>query len=218
MGNLELDAACWKNKRVLITGHTGFKGSWLANWLLQYGAKVTGLSLEPVFEPNHFDLLKLEMDSHFVDIRDEAKLAVTIKAIRPEIIFHLAAQSLVRDSYHDPLATFNTNVLGTANILQASRAVEDLKAVLVITSDKCYENKEWSFAYRENDEMGGYDPYSASKGCAELVAASFRNSFFNVERYGTQHQTLIATARAGNVLGGGDWAKDRLMPDLFRAI
>ena len=208
----------YKNKKVLVTGHTGFKGSWLIAWLQELGANVYGVALKPNTKPAHYSILDTDVDSHFIDIRDHVKLAKVIRKIKPETIFHLAAQPLVRDSYEIPLETFATNVMGTANVLNACRDFETLKAVVIITSDKCYENKEWIWGYRENDPMGGYDPYSASKGCAELVTASFRNSYFNLEKYGKSHQTLIASARAGNVIGGGDWAKDRLIPDMMRAI
>ena len=204
-------------KKVLITGHTGFKGSWLAVWLQTLGAEVVGVALPSDTDPAHFSLLKLDMQSHIGDIRHYEKLEQVIRNTQPEIIFHLAAQPLVRDSYENPLYTLETNVIGTANVLNACRDLKSLKAVVVVTTDKCYENKEWVWGYREIDPMGGYDPYSASKGCAELVTASFRNSYFNLERFGKTHSTLIASARAGNVIGGGDWAKDRLVPDIVRA-
>lgn len=209
---------CYKGKKILITGHTGFKGSWLAAWLNMLGAKVVGVALEPDTQPSHFALLKLDIESHFIDIRDYEKLQRIIKSTQPEIIFHLAAQPLVRDSYDRPLYTFETNILGTANILNACRDLDLLKAVVVVTSDKCYENKEWVWGYRENEPMGGYDPYSASKGCAELITSCMRCSYFNLEKFGKEHQVLIASARAGNVIGGGDWAKDRLIPDMVRAV
>lgn len=212
----------YQNKKILVTGHTGFKGSWLVTWLQMLGAKVVGISLEPNTKPSHFEILNSatepQVESHFVDIRDAAKINELINAIKPDAVFHLAAQPLVRESYITPLYTFETNVLGTANILDACRAVDALKAIIVITSDKCYENKEWLWGYRESDPMGGHDPYSASKGCAELVTSSFRNSYFNLDAFGKSHQTLVATARAGNVIGGGDWAKDRLIPDIIRGI
>lgn len=211
-------AGIYKDRRVLVTGHTGFKGSWLAAWLQLLGAKVFGIALEPDTTPSHYDLLKLDLPSYYVDIRDAAKITPIIHAIKPEIVLHLAAQPLVRESYLNPLGTFATNVLGTANVLNACRNLEDLRAIVVVTSDKCYENKEWERAYCEADPMGGHDPYSASKGCAELVTASMRKSFFNANCYGKTHQTLVASARAGNVIGGGDWAKDRLIPDVIRAV
>jgi|SRR3989339_14708 len=209
---------CFRHKKVLITGHTGFKGSWLAKWLEMLGAETYGISLESDTQPNHYDLLNLSIHSTILDIRDFKKLKSVLNEINPDIIFHLAAQPLVRQSYQDPLGTFATNVMGTANILNSSRELKNLKAVIVITTDKCYENKEIDCAYQETDPLGGYDPYSASKGCAELVVSSFRNSFFNLENYGKTHQVLIASARAGNVVGGGDWAKDRLIPDIVRAV
>lgn len=208
----------YQNKKILVTGHTGFKGSWLCAWMQKLGAEVVGVALEPDTNPSHFALLNLKIKSHFVDIRDSKKIAVIFHETKPDMIFHLAAQPLVKESYKDPLYTFETNVIGTANVLQAARNIANLKAVLVVTSDKCYENKEWLWGYRENDPMGGYDPYSASKGCAELVTASFRNSFFNLKDYGQKHHTLIASARAGNVIGGGDWSLDRLIPDMVKAI
>jgi CDP-glucose 4,6-dehydratase len=204
----------FKNKRVLITGHTGFKGSWLALWLNDLGAKVTGLALEPNTEPSHFNLTKLEdLITHVEgDIRDIKVIEKTFKQSKPEIVFHLAAQALVRDSYSEPKSTFDTNIGGTVNVLEAIRNFSDVKAAIIITSDKCYENREWIWGYRENDPMGGYDPYSASKGAVEIVCAAYHRSFFQ------KTNTGFATARAGNVIGGGDWAKDRIIPDCVRAL
>lgn len=209
--------AVYRGKRVLVTGHTGFKGSWLCCWLSALGAKVTGYSLDPPSTPNHFSLLHMDMDSIRGDVRSFDSLAALFGSAKPEIVFHLAAQPLVRRSYQEPLATLETNVLGTANILEATRLSRDVRAVVIITSDKCYANQEWVWGYREIDPMGGHDPYSASKGCAELVTSSWRNSYFPVDLYGVRHQTLVASARAGNVMGGGDWGEDRLIPDLVRA-
>jgi len=203
----------YSGRKILVTGHTGFKGSWLSLWLSTLGAKVVGLSLPPASSPNHWDLLKLNIESYFLDIRNEQVLRNVICDINPDIIFHLAAQPLVRQSYKDPLETWSTNVMGTANVLNAARDVDNLEAVVVVTTDKCYENKEWVWGYREIDPLGGYDPYSASKGGSELVTASFRKSFFNLPT-----SALIASARAGNVIGGGDWSEDRLIPDLIRSI
>jgi len=208
----------YKDKTVLVTGHTGFKGSWLVTWLQQLGARVIGVALAPDTEPSHYVLLSSDIESHTVDICDYEKLAAVVKHAQPEIIFHLAAQPLVRDSYVDPIYTLKTNVIGTANLLNICRELISLRAIVVVTSDKCYENKEWHFGYREIDPMGGYDPYSASKGCAELVTQCFRNSYFNLSKFGKDHKVLVASARAGNVIGGGDWAKDRLIPDIVRAI
>lgn len=204
-------------RKVLVTGHTGFKGSWLAFWLLQMGAEVCGCSLSPETRPNHFSLLDMEMDSRRVDIREAAHLFDCFRSFQPEIVFHLAAQSLVRRSYRDPLNTFYTNTMGTANLLEACRMTKSVRAVVIVTSDKCYRNNEWEWGYRECDPVGGHDPYSSSKGCAELVTASFRESFFSPGT-GDNHTALIATARAGNVIGGGDWAEDRLIPDMVRAV
>ncbi len=201
---------CYRNRRVLLTGHTGFKGSWLALWLQNLGAEVTGLALAPDTTPNHWDLLKLGIPDIRVDIRDAKALAAAVKKANPEIVFHLAAQSLVRHSYGAPLETWDTNVMGSANLLEACRAVPGLKAIVVVTTDKCYENKESSKGYTEEDRLGGHDPYSASKASTEMVVASYRDAFF-------KGSPLIATARAGNVIGGGDWAADRLVPDLARA-
>ena len=208
----------YKNRKVLITGHTGFKGSWLAFWLSQMGADVLGYSLEPDTNPNHFSMLDLPIESVIGDIRDVKHLTRVFDRFQPEIIFHLAAQSLVRLSYDDPVETFKTNVMGTVNIFEACRRTSSVRAVINVTSDKCYENREWVWGYRENDPMGGYDPYSASKGCAELVTAAYRNSFFNLAEYDRKHYTLLASARAGNVIGGGDWAKDRIMTDIMEAV
>ena len=208
----------YNNKTVLVTGHTGFKGSWLCFWLIQMGAKVIGYSLEPPTSPNHFELLNLDMVSVIGDIRDSNRLNAVFAQYQPEIVFHLAAQPLVRLSYKEPVETFETNVIGTLKVFEACRNTKSVRAIVNITSDKCYENKEWVWGYRENDPMGGYDPYSASKGCAELVTSSYRNSFFNVNEYGKSHNVLLASCRAGNVIGGGDWAKDRLMTDIMVAV
>lgn len=203
----------FKNKTVLVTGHTGFKGSWLAFWLSQMGANVIGYSLRPPTTPNHYELLKLPIQSIIGDIRDEKKLENVFANYQPEIIFHLAAQPIVRLSYENPIETYDTNVMGTLQIFEACRK-HNVKAIVNVTSDKCYENKEWVWGYRENDPMGGYDPYSSSKGCAELLTSSYRNSYFNPKDYQKYHNTLLASCIAGNVIGGGDWAKDRLMTDI----
>ena len=203
----------YQNRRVLLTGHTGFKGSWLALWLKEMGATVTCASLPPESTPNHWDLLKLSCDEHRQDLRDYPALASAVAKAQPEIVFHLAAQALVRRSYANPLDTWSTNVIGTANLLEACRHTPSVRAIVVITSDKCYDNKEWPWGYRETDPLGGYDPYSASKGATELVAASYRKSYFS-----GPDAPLLATARAGNVIGGGDWAEDRLIPDLVRSV
>ncbi len=207
----------YQNRKVLITGHTGFKGSWLTLWLSKLRAQVLGCAMEPPSHPNHYDLLKLENKSETCDIRDLNKLKSVFKKFKPEIVFHLAAQALVRESYESPIYTFETNILGTANVFEACRSIESVRAIVNITSDKCYENKEWIWGYRENDPMGGHDPYSASKGCAELICASYRDSFFPIDAYLKTHQTLVASCRAGNVIGGGDWGKERLVPDIMKA-
>jgi len=207
----------YRGRRVLITGHTGFKGSWLAFWLNGLGAELCGVALPPEGTPNHWELLKCGMRSEFCDIRDLGRLTRIFDDFRPEAVFHLAAQPLVRRSYRDPAETFAVNVAGTANVLEAVRRCGSVRAAVVVTSDKCYENRELARGYREDDPMGGYDPYSASKGCAELVVASFRRSFFAPADHGVKHHTLVASGRAGNVLGGGDWAEDRLVPDIMRA-
>lgn len=209
----------YQNKRVFLTGHSGFKGSWLSLWLQTLGAKVYGYSLAPNTTPNHYDLLHLNLQaSTFDDINNASNLAESLQKCDPEIIFHLAAQPLVRYSYDEPLYTFSTNALGTLNILNSARNCKNLKAIVIITTDKVYANKEWIYGYRENDELGGYDPYSASKACAEIITDSMRQSFFNLAEFNKTHQVLIATARAGNVIGGGDWSADRLIPDLMRGI
>ncbi len=200
-------------KRVLITGHTGFKGSWLALWLHELGAKVTGISLPPESSPNHWDLLNLQVVEYRFDIRDFRALARLFVDVQPEVVFHLAAQPLVRRSYRLPLDTWSINVMGTANVLEACRQTDSVRAVVAVTTDKCYENVEWQWGYRESDRLGGHDPYSASKAGSELVAASYRRAFFS-----SNTAPLLATARAGNVIGGGDWSEDRLIPDLVRAI
>ncbi len=207
----------YRNRRVLITGHTGFKGSWLAAWLLRMGAKVAGYALAPPSDPAHWQLLNLEMASVEGDLRDAEGLTRAVCEWRPEIVFHLAAQPLVRLSYREPVETFSTNVMGTLNLFEACRACDTVRAIVNVTSDKCYENREWVWGYRECDPVGGYDPYSASKGCSELLTASYRQSYFNPDAYGREHETLLASCRAGNVIGGGDWAADRLVPDLMRA-
>jgi CDP-glucose 4,6-dehydratase len=207
----------YRHKNVFVTGHTGFKGSWLVLWLLKLGARVGGYSLYPPSQPYHYQLLNLEINSISADIRDKAKLKRSIQSCKPDIVFHLAAQSLVRQSYRDPAATFETNVMGTVNLLEACRQTESVRAVVNVTSDKCYENTGKAAGYQENDPLGGHDPYSASKGCAELLTASYQRSFFPPAEFQKSHQTLLATVRAGNIIGGGDWGEDRLVPDVMRA-
>lgn len=207
----------YKNKTVLITGHTGFKGSWLAYWLENMGANVIGYSLEAPTKPNHVSLLKLGIVSVIGDIRNLSELNKVFEKYQPDIVFHLAAQPLVMFSYKDPIETYETNVIGTLKVFEACRK-QNVKAIVNITSDKAYENKEWVWGYRENDRMGGYDPYSSSKGCSELLTNSYRNSYFNVKEYRKKHNTLLASCRAGNVIGGGDWAKDRLITDIMLSV
>jgi len=210
----------YKNKKVLITGHTGFKGSWLTQVLLNWGAKISGIALKPNTKPSLFQILGLEekIRNNFCDIRDFKKISEIIKREKPEIVFHLAAQPLVRDSYDDPLYTFETNVIGTANVLQAIKEVNTVRVAVLITTDKVYENKESGLPFKEDDKLGGYDPYSASKAAAEIVISSYIRSFFNPVDYNKKHKILIASARSGNVLGGGDWCKDRIATDIVRAI
>jgi len=217
--SLDVNSFFWRGKRVLITGHTGFKGSWLSLWLQSLGAKVIGYALAPPTNPSLFELAEVAqgMISVLGDVRDSVKLHAVFTEHRPEIVIHMAAQPLVRHSYESPVETYSTNVMGTVHLLEAVRHTVGVKAVVVVTSDKCYENREWFWGYRESEPMGGFDPYSNSKGCAELVTAAFRSSFFNAHNY-FQHGVAIATARAGNVIGGGDWAQDRLVPDVLAAF
>jgi CDP-glucose 4,6-dehydratase len=211
--------AFWKGKRVLITGHTGFKGSWLSIWLQMLGAEVIGYSLAAPTNPSLHELacVKNGMTSIEGDIRNFAHLKEVIEAYCPEVVFHLAAQSLVLRSYQDPIETYSTNIMGTVYLLEAIRLAGGVRTLINVTSDKCYENKEWLWGYREDDPMGGFDPYSSSKGCSELITAAFRNSFFHPEKF-DRHGVALATVRAGNVIGGGDWAKDRLIPDIMQAL
>lgn len=212
-------SAFWQGRRVFLTGHTGFKGSWLALWLEQMGASVAGYALAPHTTPNLFTAARIDsgMASTMGDLGDLPRMQAALTAHRPEVVLHLAAQSLVRASYQDPIGTYETNVLGTARLLQAVRACDSVRAVVIVTTDKCYENQEWVWPYRENDALGGHDPYSNSKACAELVTSAYRNSFFPPARY-AEHRVAIASARAGNVIGGGDWSTDRLIADIVRAF
>jgi CDP-glucose 4,6-dehydratase len=214
-----MNASFWNDKKVFVTGHTGFKGSWLSLWLQQLGAQVTGYALTPPTNPSLFEAAQVEqgMKSVIGDIRDGTVLANAMRQAAPEIVIHMAAQPLVRRSYADPVETYSTNVMGTVHLLEAVRQTPSVRAVVNVTTDKCYENREWVWGYRESEPMGGFDPYSSSKGCAELVTSAYRNSFFNEVKLG-KHQVALATARAGNVIGGGDWADDRLIPDILRAI
>lgn len=202
---------------VVVTGHTGFKGSWLTMWLERLGARVTGYARPPHTEPSHFELIEMKGESVFGELLDTDCLCETMAKAAPGIVFHLAAQPLVRDSYADPLETYNTNVIGTLNVLEAARRCGTVRAVVAITTDKVYHNNEWEWGYRETDRLGGYDPYSASKACAEMALASYRSSFWNPCDYGSAHTTLLGSVRAGNVIGGGDWSRDRLIPDIMRS-
>jgi CDP-glucose 4,6-dehydratase len=205
----------WKSKKVFLTGHTGFKGSWVSLWLQSMGAIVKGYSLEPNTKPNLFTEANVEenMNSEFGDIRNLNQISKSMLDFNPDILIHMAAQPLVRLSYQEPVDTYTTNVIGTVNVLEAARSCPNLKAIVSVTTDKCYENNEWDWGYRENEPMGGHDPYSSSKGCAELVTSAYRRSFFNSE-----DTASLASARAGNVIGGGDWADDRLIPDILKAF
>lgn len=209
-----INTAFWQGKRVFVTGHTGFKGSWLSLWLHSMGAVVKGYALNPPTQPSLFDVALIDelIESEIGDIRDLAQLTASVTQFNPDIILHLAAQPLVRLSYQQPVETYSTNVMGTVHVLEAARHCVNLKAIVNITTDKCYENKEWVWGYREEEPMGGYDPYSSSKGCAELVTSAYRRSFLAEQGIG------LASARAGNVIGGGDWAEDRLIPDILRAF
>lgn len=216
----EIFKGFYKNKKVLVTGHTGFKGSWLTFWLSNLGANVKGYSLNPHTYPNLFEILRLEnnLENIIGNVINFEHLNSVIKNFQPEIVFHLAAQPLVKSSYLEPRLTYETNIMGTVNLLESVRNTKSVKSVLVITTDKCYENNEQDKSYHENDPMGGYDPYSSSKGCAELIVSAYRNSFFNLDKYGINHNTSISSARAGNVIGGGDWSNDRLIPDCINSL
>lgn len=223
MSNLQfatVNSDFWKGKRVFLTGHTGFKGGWLSLWLASMGAKVTGYALAPNTVPNFFEVVKIESEidqSYIADIRDLEKIKNAMIEARPEIVIHMAAQPIVRYSYANPVETYAINVMGTVNVLEAIRVLDCVRAAVIVTTDKCYENKEWPWGYRENEPMGGYDPYSNSKGCAELVTAAYRQSYFPPDKY-NKHRVGIASARAGNVIGGGDWSEDRLIPDAIKAF
>lgn len=212
MEGLVIDSRFWRGKRVLLTGHTGFKGSWLALWLRHLGAEVTGYALTPPTEPSLYGLARVQEGIRDLrgDVRDLESVCKALQATNPEIVIHMAAQSLVRRSYAEPVETYSTNLMGTVHVLEAVRRASGIRAVLIVTSDKCYENREGVWSYRENEPMGGYDPYSSSKGCAELAAVAYRRSYLHGD-------TAVASARAGNVIGGGDWAEDRLIPDMMRA-
>jgi CDP-glucose 4,6-dehydratase len=214
-----IDPNFWKDRRVLLTGHTGFKGSWLSLWLCELGAVVTGVSLEPEDEPCLFKQLELSerINDHFVDIRDLSALEAIVRSNNPEIVLHLAAQPLVRRSYRDPLGTWSTNVQGSLHVLESLRSLSHHCAVVMVTTDKVYANREWDYGYRESDQLGGHDPYSSSKACAEIAVASWRASFVGELSHQTPHLS-IATARAGNVIGGGDWSDDRIVPDAVKAL
>ena len=210
----------FRNKKVLITGHTGFKGAWISQVLLHWGADVAGIALPPHVRPSLYSILGLEkrMRSYMTDIRDLEAVRAIFDREKPEIVIHLAAQAIVRESYKDPLRTISVNTLGTSHILEAIRKTPSVKSAVLITTDKVYENKEWLYAYRENDTLGGHDPYSASKASADIIISSYTHSFFDPKKFGHDHHVLVAAARAGNVIGGGDWSVDRLMPDFVRAI
>ncbi len=214
-----IDKIFWKGKKVFLTGHTGFKGSWLCLWLHKLGAEVTGYALDAPTHPSLFELAGIDslVTSVIADVRDLKTLSRELLHAQPDIVIHMAAQPIVRDSYKVPVETFNINVIGTVNLLEAVRSCRTVGAVINVTTDKCYENKEWIWGYRENEPLGGYDPYSSSKACSELVTAAYRSSFFNPKEYDV-HGVALASARAGNVIGGGDWASERLVPDCIRAV
>jgi CDP-glucose 4,6-dehydratase len=210
----------WKDKKVFITGHTGFKGSWLCLWLSLMGAKIVGYATKPPTAPSLFELCKVEellVKSVIADIRQLERLAEEMVMFQPDVVFHLAAQPLVIDSYKNPVDTYTINVMGTINLFEAARLTNSVRAIVNVTSDKCYENNEWVWGYRENEPLGGYDPYSSSKACSEIITSSYRNSYFNLRDY-DKHGVSIASVRAGNVIGGGDWAKDRLIPDCVKSL
>jgi CDP-glucose 4,6-dehydratase len=211
-----IHAEAWHRRRVLVTGHTGFKGGWLSVWLRSLGAEVAGYALDPPTNPSFFDIVRVgaALSDHRGDIRDASSIREVVKAFDPQVVFHLAAQPIVRCGYREPVETYATNVVGTASVLDACRHASSVRAIVSVTTDKCYENHEWVWGYRENDRLGGFDPYSSSKACAELVTDAFRRSFFGT----ASTRVGVATARAGNVVGGGDWAEDRLVPDLARAV
>ena len=214
-----ISTSFWRNKKVLVTGHTGFKGSWLSLLLNQLEAEVFGYALDPSTSPSMFELamVKDSVHSYIGDIRDYDYLYKVMKEVRPEIVIHMAAQALVKESYRNPIETYSTNVMGTVHLLEACRQIASVKAIVNVTTDKCYENREWYWGYRENEPMGGHDPYSSSKGCSELVTSAYRSSYFGTGDDG-QRNIALASVRAGNVIGGGDWAADRLIPDFIRAI
>lgn len=210
----------YRSRRVLVTGHTGFKGSWLSLWLSQLGAEVIGFALEPPSIPNLFEVINLQREVTHIygDVRDYDHLLAAFDSYKPEMVFHLAAQPLVRRSYQEPRLTYETNVMGAVNVLEAVRQTPGVRVVAIITSDKCYENREWTRGYREEDPMGGLDPYSSSKGCCELVTSAYLRSFFSPEHHSDASRVALASVRAGNVIGGGDWGMDRLVPDCIRAL
>jgi CDP-glucose 4,6-dehydratase len=214
VGLRKVDPAFWKDKKVFLTGHSGFKGSWLTIWLLEMGVRVYGYSLSPSTNPSLFEIANIQKLIHgeFNDICNAESLQKSMKDFDPEIVIHMAAQPLVRQSYDNPLKTYETNVIGTLNVLESARNCKKVKSIVIVTTDKCYQNNEWDWGYRETDILGGFDPYSSSKACAELLTSSYRNSFFK------DTKTSVATVRAGNVIGGGDWSKDRLIPDILDAI